>query len=83
MTSKLSAYIVVGIVAAITLTVLSFAAAAIILYIPAFILWTSITVQWLLVLRISIVVGVVLAVLFIFSAEGKSTIDGYLREVRK
>ena len=83
MTSKVSAYIVVGIVAAITLTVLSFAAAAIILYIPAFILWTSITVQWLLVLRISIVVGVVSAVLFIFSAEGKSTIDGYLREVRK
>lgn len=83
MTSKLSAYIVVGIVAAITLTVLSFAAAVLILYIPAFILWTSITVQWLLVLRISIVVGVVLAVLFIFSAEGKSTIDGYLREVRK
>ena len=83
MTSKLSAHIVVGIVAAITLTVLSFAAAAIILYIPAFILWTSITVQWLLVLRISIVVGVVSAVLFIFSAEGKSTIDGYLREVRK
>ena len=83
MTSKVSAYIVVGIVAAITLTVLSFAAAAIILYIPAFILWTSITVQWLLVLRISIVVGVVSAVLFIFSAEGKSTVDGYLREVRK
>ena len=83
MTSKVSAYIVVGIVAAITLTVLSFAAAALILYIPAFILWTSITVQWLLVLRISIVVGVVSAVLFIFSAEGKSTVDGYLREVRK
>lgn len=78
MTSKLSAHIVVGIVAAITLTVLSFAAAALILYI----LWTSITVQWLLVLRISIVVGVVSAVLFIF-AEGKSIVDGYLREVRK
>lgn len=83
MTSKVSAYIVVGIIAAITLTVLSFAAAAIVLYIPAFILWTSITVQWLLVLRISIVVGVVSAILFIFSVEGKSTIDGYLREVRK